>query len=274
VSAATAIGAVAFLASGPAAAFDLGPVSVPISVPPVNVPVTIPPVVVVGPVAVPTGQIAPGLGAAVTVSPENGVDADVTLPASVGVVPLPTGTDGSVHVGIGPGGVTIDAPVIGVTAPGIPQPGVPPRPGIPGIPQPQVPGSGSASPTTPGSVPSPAANGSASTPGAARRGVLSSGSADPATGAAPASTPGDVPAAHISGVPGEELRGPVNASLQHPEPERSSMLWRAIDAIASRQGLLIALLVIVLVGRFAASGLLRDAVRRTGTTRRRSVSAS
>jgi TRAP-type mannitol/chloroaromatic compound transport system permease small subunit len=54
--------------------------------------------------------------------------------------------------------------------------------------------------------------------------------------------------------------------VKHPAAEQSSNLWRAIDAVGSRQGLLVALLVLVLVARFAAGGLLRDALRRTRST--------
>jgi TRAP-type mannitol/chloroaromatic compound transport system permease small subunit len=54
--------------------------------------------------------------------------------------------------------------------------------------------------------------------------------------------------------------------LRHPAPEQSSSLWRAIDAVTTRQGLLIALLVLVMVARCAAGGLLRDALRRTRST--------
>jgi hypothetical protein len=58
----------------------------------------------------------------------------------------------------------------------------------------------------------------------------------------------------------------VNASLQHPVPEQPSSLSRGIDAVGSRQGLLVALLALVLVARFAAAGLLRDALRRRRST--------
>ena len=254
----------AFCAPGSASALDLGPDSVP----PVNVVVTVPPVVAVGSVTIPTGNVAPGLGAAVTVSPADGVGVGVTLPTSVGPVPLPTGTPDSVHVGVGTGGVSVDAPVVGVTGPGIPQPASPP---IAGVPQPPAPVAGSSPPT--------AANastvGSASTRDAARSGTRSSpGSVEPATGGARQPVIGGLPAARISGAPGEQPLGPVNASLRHSTPERSSTLWRAIDAIASRQGLLLALLAIVLVGRIAAAGLLRDALRRTSSAGARSVSAN
>jgi hypothetical protein len=65
-------------------------------------------------------------------------------------------------------------------------------------------------------------------------------------------------------VPDEPL-GSVDASVRHDAPESSSV-WRAISAVASRQGLLIALAVLIVVARLAAGGLLRDALRRPRST--------
>ena len=85
----------------PRRALEIGPVSVPVPVPPVAV--TVPPTITVGPVAVPVTQIAPDLGASVTVSPQTGVGASVSLPTAIGPVPVLPGAPHDVQVGLGPG---------------------------------------------------------------------------------------------------------------------------------------------------------------------------
>jgi hypothetical protein len=288
-------GASAFLFLAPASALDLGAVSVPVPVllpaPPVplrhpNVPanpvkvkvaVTLPAAVRVGPIVVDTGRVAPGLGASVSASPSDGLDVDVTLPTSVLPVAVPGAVPGSVHAHVDGGGVKVSTPVGGVTlpnpAPGVTAPGVPTDVTIPGVPSvPVISGAPDGSlPTTAvgATTQSGAPTGASPAAGSGPAGIRSTGPRASASVSADgwqrahASTRGAAPATI------EQPFGSVNAALQRPAPEQSSALWRAIDAVTSRGVLMVALLAIVLVARFAAAGLLRDALRRT-----RSVSAS
>jgi hypothetical protein len=218
-----AIGATWFC-SGAASALDIGPVAVPVPVPPVAV--TVPPTITVGPVAVPVSQVAPGLGASVNVSPQTGVGASVSLPSSLGPVPV---------VQVGPG--------VGVTLPG----GTPSAPGVPGG-DPRAASQHSASGDRLRS-----GAGAAARTGLHTRVPSSTGSRQ-ANGAQRRS-----PASHRSMVPVESQPGAVNASLQHENPDG---LWSLLQDLTSVHGLWIALLLIVAIAYFTAGGLLRDALRR------------
>ncbi|MDQ1433530.1 MAG: hypothetical protein QOF59_346, partial [Actinomycetota bacterium] len=224
-------GAIVLLLAAPASALDLGGVSVraPVVAPPVGSPTAsaeLPAAVRVAPIGVNAGKIAPGLGASLSVSPAKGVAGGVTLPTSVGPIALPP---------------------------------VPPVPGTPtvlgGAPVPPVPRTPQIGPPDAATGPSGSSASGSSAPGVTRDGK---GSAT-ARSSHPASAAG--PGAHVS--PGGSMRvasgarpapdespGSVTASVKHPAPEQSSNLWRAIDAVGSRQGLLAALLVLVLVARF------------------------
>jgi hypothetical protein len=103
-----AVGA-AWWFSGSASALDAGPIAVPVQLSS-NVAVTVPPAVTVGPVSVPVAKAAPGLGASVRVSPQTGVGASVSLPSSIGPLPVLPGAPHAVKVGIGPAGATVTAP--------------------------------------------------------------------------------------------------------------------------------------------------------------------
>jgi hypothetical protein len=284
-------GAIVLLSAAPASALDLGAVPVPVLAPavgsppaPVDLPavasvtvsVAVPPVVRVEPIGVNAGEVASGLDAAVSVSSAPGVGVDVTLPTSPGPVALAAGTPTSIQASVGPDGTNVALPTGGVTLPGGPTvvgaPTVPPLPGEPTVvgasPVPPVPG-------TPQIGPADATTGlsGSSASGSSAAGVTPDGKSSPTVRSSrPAST--DAPgAAHVSisgasparPAPGGPL-GSVDAALRHPAPEQSSSLWRAIDAVTTRQGLLIALLVLVMVARCAAGGLLRDALRRTRST--------
>jgi hypothetical protein len=276
--------------AAPASALDLGGLSgrVPMTAPvvalptaPANLPVAgsakiavaMPPAVRVGPVGVNAGTVAPGLPS-VAASPAKGVGVGVTLPISVGPVALPAGDPNSIPASVGADG-TNAATSTGVTLPGAP-PGASPD----GVTLPGAPTIGSTTavpplPDTPRIGPAVLAIGPAasSASGSSPAGGSRDGNASATAGSsrsASAAAPGD---AHVSTAgatrarpaPDEPL-GSVNASLQHPVPEQSSSLSRAIDAVGSRQGLLVALLALVLLARFAAAGLLRDALRKRRST--------
>jgi hypothetical protein len=87
VAAATFGGPMLFVAA--ASALEIGPVSVPVTLP------TVGPVVVEAPPAV-----APGLGVTATVSPETGVAIDVTTPTAIGPITLPALAPPELHVAI------------------------------------------------------------------------------------------------------------------------------------------------------------------------------
>jgi hypothetical protein len=287
--------AAALLLAAPASALDLGAISVPVPVlvpaPPVSIPrakppatpvqaqVAVPPAVHVGPIVVDTGKLAPGLDASVSASPTDGVDVDVTLPTSVLPIALPGELPGAVHAHVDGGGVKASTPVGGVTLPnpasGVAAPGVTTDVTVPGVPgAPVIPGvPGVFLPTTAvGGGSSPAADARVGSDPAGVRGTNPTGA--PSIDGSPSAS-ADVSQRTKASMRGGERAmveapfGSVNAAVQRPAPEQSSTLWRAIDAVTSRGALLFALLVIVLVARCAAAGLLRDALRRP-----RSVSAS
>jgi hypothetical protein len=213
--------AATWFCSDAASALDVGPVSVPVSVPTGTV--TVPPTVAVGPVTVPVPDVAPGLGASATVSPQTGVSATVSLPSAIGPVPVP-----GVQVDVGPGGT-----------------GVTPTPG----PTSQPAEVGGAGPSDRSARHAGAWSTSAT---AASRAV-----------AAPASRLGSLRGERVEGTGSASLPpaavalqpGAVDASLQHQTP---GGLWSLLRDLASAHGLWIALLLIVAIARFAAGGLLRD----------------
>jgi hypothetical protein len=255
-------GAIVLLLAAPASALEFGGVSVraPVVAPPVGSPTAsaeLPAAVRVAPIGVNAGKIAPGLGASLSVSPAKGVAGGVTLPTSVGPIALPP-------VPPVPGTPT----VLG----GAP---VPPVPGTPtvlgGAPVPPVPRTPQIGPPDAATGPSGSSASGSSAPGVTRdgKGSATARSSHPASAAAPGahvSPGGSMRVASGARPAPDESPGSVNASVKHPAAEQSSNLWRAIDAVGSRQGLLVALLVLVLVARFAAGGLLRDALRRTRST--------
>jgi hypothetical protein len=221
--------AATWVGSDSASALTIGPVSVP-APPPVTV--TVPPTVTVGPVDVPVSQVAPGLGASVTVSPNGGVAASVSLPSSVGPVPVLPGAPHDVQVALGPSDT-------GLTTPAAP-------------PSAAVPVAGSRS-----DAQSPAPRrGTASGTRARAQGAL----APSAARSQHESTQRLVPrVSHPPALPVESQDGVVNASLRQPAPGGP---WSLFRDLASAHGLWLALLLIVAAGHFAAGGLLRDALRR------------
>jgi hypothetical protein len=276
--------------AAPASALDLGGVSgrvpmrapvVALSTAPANLPVAdsarisvaMPPAVRVGPVGVNAGAIAPGI-ASLAASPAEGVGVDVALPISVGPVALPAGAPNSIPGSVDEDGTNAATPT-GVTLAGAPTGASPNGVTLPGAPTigsttavPPLPDTPQIGPAVLATGPS-AASASRSSPARVSRDRTASataGSSRPgsaaAAGDAHVSTAGATPARPATDAP----LGSVNASLQHPAPEQSSSLWRVIDAVGSRQGLLVALLALVLVARFAAAGLLRDALRKRRST--------
>jgi hypothetical protein len=228
----TAIAATWF-GSDAASALEVGPVSVPVSVPAVSV--TVPPALTVGPVTVPVSQVAPGLGASATVSPQTGVGVTVSLPSSIGGVPVLPGAPHDVQVGVDSGGA-------GVTLPPGSSSGVS--------------GTGSQlSASPPGAA--RYAGGATSPSGAAARRLVPAAPAaanavDAGRHAGSRASPPPSPAV-------ERQPGAVNASLQ---PQGSGGLWSLLRDLASAHGLWIVLLLIVAIARVAAGGLMRDAFRR------------
>ena len=206
--------------AGPAAALDLGSVSVPV---PVSVPVALPPLVASGPIV------------AVTTSPQTPVGIAVTLPAAIGPIPLLPGAPHSVQVTVGGDEASV---------------AIPP-------------------PST--STPAPAASGSTSQSRAPR-----SHPASPAAVArhtAVVSTPVIAPSRTARSVrsqapaAGVETPGAVSAALRRPA---SGGAWSLLHDVTSARALWLALLLALLVARWAIVGVARDARR----AQSRSVSAA
>jgi hypothetical protein len=222
-----------------ASALEVGPISVPVPPPP-TVTVTVPPSISVGAVNVPVSQLAPGLGASVAVSPQTGVGASVSLPSSVGPVPLLPAAP-SVQAGPGSGGA--DTAAAG----------------------------------TPAVTGSPVGDAHAVPPrlddGAAR----ASQATGPSQTRFPATVEGRPIGREPMNSAGRRspvLRsdtGAVNASLEHASP---GGLWPLLRDLASAHGLWIALLLILAIGRLAAGGLMHDAFRRRARLVRSSPSST
>jgi len=216
-----------WFAAGAASALEVGPVSVPVRVPPA-VTVTLPAAVTVGPVSVPVSKVAPGFGATVNVSPKTGVGASVSLPSAIGSVPLLPGAPHTVQVGLGPGGATVALPGVNSSAPGLA--------------------------ATPSAKNRTTALRSGATHADARPRVVVSNATNAATSARPrAQGSSDSPLVV------ETSPGAVNASLRR---QSSGGVWSLLHDLASAHGLWIVLLLIVVVARFAAGGLLHDAIKR------------
>jgi hypothetical protein len=237
--------------AAPAAALQIGPVSVgdgstPISLgtTPASAPVadttttTAPALLTVGPVTVPTpgavSGLLPGLGVSIEPSPSE-TTIGVSLPTAIGPVPLPPGTLQGAQVSLGSDGATVT---------------LDPGSGAPG------PTSGSAGPVTGPSTGDP----SAAVPDPAAPSLR------PGSGnvAGPAPVGSDAPAAAAgagrpgSAIPTTATPGAVNASLRRVAPHSG---WSFVRELTSARTLWLALVVIMLVGRWALVGLVRDARR-------------
>ena len=242
ISVAGAAGAGLF--ADPASALDLGPVLQPVSVPPVVV--TVPSTVAVGPITVATPTTVPS--PTVTVSPTTGVGIGVTIPPSLGPVTLLPDGGESVQVAIGPGGVGVSAaPVSNPASTPPPAPGAAPPPVA-------TPGAAASDPP-PVPVASPVR-----APSRARVGGAKPDAARATNTATEAPT-----ADRVSGVThrvtadGTDPAGAVHASLRHQSPAGA---WDLFGTVTSSWRLWLALVLIVLVARWALGGILTDAVRR------------
>ncbi len=221
--------------AGAASALDLGPVSVPVTLPP-PVAALVP---TIGPVNVTTPPGTPQLGVSVSTSPTAGVAVGATLPPTIGPIPLLPGVPHSVQVAVGPGGIGV---------------GVATRPvGTPS-------GGAGASGTTA----TPANGSTAGSPAATHTPALPAPAPDPASigpgQPLPASATGRAPqGAAVSSPNAEAIPGAVSASLHRPA---SGGTWNLLRAATSAHTLWIALAVALLAARWAMNGFVRDARRR------------
>jgi hypothetical protein len=225
---------VTWFCSDAASALEVGPVSVQI---PPAVTVTVPTAVTVGPVSIPVSQVAPGLGASVTVSPQTGVGVSGSLPSSIGPVPVLPGAPHTVQVGLGPGGPGVALPAGPPSATGAPT-----AVALSSSP-PSLSGAALRSGATAGSR---ARAGHALVPSST--GPQIANPAQPVTNASPSSSPAV-----------ESQPDAVDASLQQQSP---GGVWSLLHDLASAHALWIALLLLIAIARFAAGGLLHDAFRR------------
>jgi hypothetical protein len=264
--------------AGAASALQIGPVSVPLTVPPVP---ALAPVVGTNPIALPDANIN---GTA-----NDGVAIGVTIPDSVGPVTV-SPDPSSVQVTVDPSGVAVTTtPDSSASAPTTGSGSAPATdasgsdvPSVPATSDPASTGSADSPPTA--SVPKASSPVSdlpanqhtavASAPASSRSKSSVKPSTDPFVGAAAA----------VSGIPGttrestvsiggssrgatpvasapKEVAVPdaVNAVLQHVAPGGSWTLAR--EAVTGRFGLWLALLAILGVVRWALMGLVRDARR-------------
>ncbi len=89
-----------------AAALEIGPVSVPVTLP------------TVGPVVVAAPSVAPDLGVTATVSPATGASVAITTPSALGPIALPAGASSSIQVALGanPAPVAVGPVAVGSVA--------------------------------------------------------------------------------------------------------------------------------------------------------------
>ncbi len=239
ISVAGAVGAGLF--ADPASALDLGPVLQPASVPPVVV--TVPPQVAVGPVTVTTPTVVPS--PTLTVSPTTGVAIGVTIPPSVGPVPLPLAGGESVQIAIGPGGVGVSTtPASSPASASTPPPAPVAAPSVGASDPPVVPVA------SPALAPAPSRFGGA-TADAARASNATAERVPTPERVAGVSRPATVD--------GTETAGAVHASLRH---QSAAGGWDLSGTVSASWRLWLALVLIVLVARWALGGILTDAVRR------------
>jgi hypothetical protein len=198
--------------------------------------VAVPPEAQLGPIAVDVPAVVPK--ASVTVSPESGIAVRVSAPAAVGPIPLLPGVPHDVAVDVGGHGVVVAIPPVTSLNPVDPNTAANEGAGAGAPPQASPPASRTgASPPTPSS-----SRQSAST-------LI--GPAHTSIGPAHQRTTASQPSADTSDA--------VNASLRHSPASHG---WALFRELASVRTLWVALAVILLVVRWAATGLLRDALRR------------